>query len=186
MSSLKLQMVVLLWSLTLQNVVLVSSLTLQNVVLVSSLTLQNVVLVSSITLQNVVLVSSLILQKHISSLRAFCWKSKWTISKTCHLRKSEISTVKSKCSDADGYRSHKGFCPSSFWSISPHYALCQLSALCFLGRSNYFVSSDQNNMRFRLCFVVNFRHIMVLLQFQSLICIIAWAFKDSESTGKTK
>jgi hypothetical protein len=38
------------------------------------------------------------------------WQSKWTISTARQLRHSDILTVKTKCSEADGYSAHKQTC----------------------------------------------------------------------------
>jgi hypothetical protein len=63
--------------------------------------------------------------------------------------------------------------PSSPCSNSPHYTRFQTSALSFLERSYYFVSSEQKYVRCRLYCVLHVRLILVLLQFHSLMCITA-------------
>ena len=74
--------------------------------------------------------------------------------------------------------------PSSPCSNSHHHARCQPSALSFLERSYYFVSSEQKYVRCRLYCVLHVRLIMDLLQFQSLVCIIA--LEDQVRDGKVK
>lgn len=76
--------------------------------------------------------------------------------------------------------------PSSPCSNSPHYARCQPSALSFLKRSQYFVSSEQKYVRCRLYCVLHVRLIFVLIQFKSLMFIIALVGRVQRTFGRAR